>query len=611
MSQNSFLIKQPIPLFQLTLRLLNHLPPSRKKALWVLLSAMAMGSLIEVMTLGGIAFYVSAVSSPSTVLQSSYTQMIATIVGEEFISTPQQLILTLSIAVVLLVIVKNTAQAIIGYQSSRFAALIEGDVGGTMYKGFLGMPLQWIQSQNSADLILSIQWRHYVGSGFIHPWLQAAGEAAVVSALLVAVTVVEPATAFPVMTLFGLLAFLIFTRIKKRLDKHAQSCQHHMGALNRLATRSIHGIKDVKVSGQASFFANHYSEEIYGFARPFSMQQFFQRAPVWILESLGFLILASAVCALTYLEKSSAAGITGVVALLVVTAWRVLPALNRILASFTSLRSSLPYVHSVVSLLETIDEHDALATVGNTVKRIPLKGELRIDNVTFNYGNNATNALSRISLSIKRGETVGVIGASGAGKSTLIDLLIGLLPPDRGHVELDGMILDETSRAGWMQSIGYVPQSPYIHDGTLLENIAFGEPPNLCDRKRSLQCCTMASMDDFLDILPNGLDTPIGERGTRLSGGQRQRVAIARALYQSPDLLVLDEATSSLDEQNEKAIQRTVNSLKHDLTMIIIAHRLTTVADCDTIVWLEKGEIIMTGPPHLVLQEYKRHNESE
>jgi len=225
--------------------------------------------------------------------------------------------------------------------------------------------------------------------------------------------------------------------------------------------------------------------------------------------------------------------------------------------------------------------------------------------VSFRYAGVDSDSLSRIDMNILKGQVVGVIGHSGAGKSTLINVLSGLLTPHSGSIYVDSREVQGDALSRWQVGmIGYVPQSPYICDGTLAENVAFGLSGDEIDSDQVVECCRMAAID-FLDDLPQGIATPIGERGVRLSGGQQQRVAIARALYKKPEIIIFDEATSSLDTKSEKAIQETVYSLRGSVTLIVVAHRLSTVADCDEVYWIDKGKVRMAGSAADVLAEYK------
>ncbi len=213
--------------------------------------------------------------------------------------------------------------------------------------------------------------------------------------------------------------------------------------------------------------------------------------------------------------------------------------------------------------------------------------------------------IKNLNLRINKGKITGIIGTSGAGKSTLVDLITGLLEPSSGRIMVDGKVLTKDNRYLWVQNIGYVSQFPYIYDGTLAENVAFGCKSEDIDKEKVIECCSMAAVDDFLNELPGHIEALIGERGVKLSGGQQQRVAIARALYTDPEILIFDEATSSLDAKNEKAILDTIYFLKGRRTLIIIAHRLSTIKNCDFFIWLEKGRIKMQGDEREVLERYK------
>jgi len=241
--------------------------------------------------------------------------------------------------------------------------------------------------------------------------------------------------------------------------------------------------------------------------------------------------------------------------------------------------------------------------------------ELRAEHLAFHYDGSDTAVLENVDFCVPKGETVGIVGESGAGKSTLMDLLMGLLTPTSGALCLDSHPLDEAGRRGLAEIIGYVPQFPYIYDATLAENIAFGVPSADIDMLRVEAACRQAAVHEFLAQLPEGYDTVLGERGIRLSGGQQQRVCIARALYRKPEVLIFDEATSSLDTKSEKQIQQTIMRLKGSVTMILVAHRLSTVEGCDRLVWIENGRVRQVGTPAEVLPGYRavlaQHGDAE
>jgi len=312
------------------------------------------------------------------------------------------------------------------------------------------------------------------------------------------------------------------------------------------------------------------------------------------------------ICIMMFGKQASSTHVVGMMALLVVAAWRVLPGINQVLSGLATMKGSLEYVHKVMKYLKEIElyQNENLAAMAAQCDDIAaFENELRFEHLSFSYDNCQDYAVKDISFTVRKGQSVGIIGKSGAGKSTLVDILIGLLSPSGGRITIDEKVLSPALQRSWTNKIGYVSQSPYIYDGTLAGNVAFGLEEKQIDREKVLESCRMAAIG-FIENLTAGIDTPIGERGVRLSGGELQRVAIARALYHKPEVMVFDEATSALDSQNEKAIQKTIYSLKGKLTLIIVTHRLTTVEGCDVLICLNKGKIAKIGPPDIVLPWY-------
>jgi len=312
------------------------------------------------------------------------------------------------------------------------------------------------------------------------------------------------------------------------------------------------------------------------------------------------------ICIMMFGKQASSTHVVGMMALLVVAAWRVLPGINQVLSGLATMKGSLEYVHKVMKYLKDIElyQNENLAPMAAQYDDIAaFENELRFEHLSFSYDNCQDYAVKDVSFTVRKGQSVGIIGKSGAGKSTLVDILIGLLPPSGGRITIDEKVLSPALQRSWTNKIGYVSQSPYIYDGTLAGNVAFGLEEKQIDREKVLESCQMAAIG-FIENLTEGIDTPIGERGVRLSGGELQRVAIARALYHKPEVMVFDEATSALDSQNEKEIQKTIYSLKGKLTLIIVAHRLTTVEGCDVLICLKKGKIAKIGPPDIVLPWY-------
>jgi ABC-type multidrug transport system fused ATPase/permease subunit len=277
-------------------------------------------------------------------------------------------------------------------------------------------------------------------------------------------------------------------------------------------------------------------------------------------------------------------------------AFRLMPSVNRVLTSVSSLRYALPVIHTVHAELELTAPEATKARVAI----MAFREELKVQNIAYAYPGAHDAALKEISLFVRCGESVGIIGGSGAGKSTLVDILLGLLTPDSGEVRVDGQDIQHALR-GWQDQIGYVPQSIFLTDDTLIRNVAFGLPSRQIDTAAVWRAIRAAQLEEFVQTLPQGLDTMVGERGVRLSGGQRQRIGIARALYHDPAMLVLDEATSSLDTATERGVMQAVRALHGAKTTLIVAHRLSTVQHCDRLYRLEHGRVVQEGTPETML----------
>jgi len=592
-------------LYNIFNNVLNRLPAKRKSQFWFILCGMICLSVIETFVLGSIAFFASAISDTDKVLKSEYLAFIWNLFNLDFSINSKQLIIFLSIAVVFLIALKNIFQATVNYWSIRFAALIEGILGKKLLSGILDMPYEWHLTQNSADLILvSANWRVFIGRRFIFSFLQIIADILLVNIMLITLLIVQPLVSLIVIFILGTTSFLLFTSVRRKLDTIALKSRDYDQDINKQATKMIHGFKDVKISGKQNVFMNLYGNDLYNLSKLQGMQQLISGLPTWILETIGFFMISFSICFMLFFLDFSVARVSGTITLLAVTAWRVLPALNRILSKLSGIRNSLPYVEKILSYHKEIESNYRINPLNNKINtKIDFEQIISLKNVSFTYKDSEQYALKDINLTIKKGSIIGIIGRSGAGKSTFVDIITGLLSPSYGKLLIDETILDNYDlRMAWMTKLGYVPQTPYIFDGTLAENIAFEMDGKNIDKNQVIKCCHMAAMDDFFNNLPLGIDSYIGERGIRLSGGQRQRVSIARALYQEPELIIFDEATSALDTENEKAIQDTIYGLRGKQTMIVVSHRLTTVESCDILYEFDQGIIKNMGTPQEVLK---------
>lgn len=583
--------------------LFQYLPTKMKISIFFLFGGMTLKAVIETATMGLIAFFAASLATPDAVIHSKYVLMLQNSLGVEFLSTVKGFIISLSIAIVVIVIFKNLFKGYLTFLIGRYSARLEGFLGESLISGFLNMPYHWHIRQNSADLVYSIEIRKQVGRSFINCVIKLSSDFLLIIIMIMGLLLMQPLVSLLVLVVLGGTGLLIYSSVRKIIDKIAGKCQKYEQKINKDCTKAIHGIKDVKIFAQESTFINESKRNLSSFSHYYGWYKFFELSPSVILESMGFIMLTGSICLLMFGLNASPMNVTGTIALLAVAAWKCLPAMERILKGITEIRYSLPFISTILDYLYEIKQHMPDKESGK--ETISFSNSLVLKNVGYRYPDSDIDVIEDINIHIRKGESLGIIGSSGAGKSTLVDLITGLLEPVKGDILVDNQPLNNKNSKEWRKLIGYVSQFPYIYDGTVAENVAFGVNREDIDPKRVKKCCHMAYMDDFLCDLPLGINAEIGERGIRLSGGQRQRVAIARALYKSPSIMIFDEATSSLDTKSEIEIKKTIYSLREEKTLIIIAHRLTTVEDCDYIFWLEKGKMKGFGPTEKILPLYK------
>ena len=402
----------------------------------------------------------------------------------------------------------------------------------------------------------------------------------------------------------GLIALLIIATIISAILSLSKPSITRLSSHQRMksdkivmaSTQCFSGIKDIKLSSRERFFINLYANAFWSFSKARMLLATWKHVPPTLLVFLGQIGLILIAVMLWKMQLSSGE-IAANMALLVLVSSRLIPAMNRVTADLTGLWSTFPYIERLSILKNALQDQTKNSHDVKSNEMIhPMKwNKVKLENISFEYDNNSKIAIDNVSLEIDLGKSYGIAGPSGSGKSTLVNIILGLIQVKRGNVFLDDQILSDSNIYSWQKNIGYVPQDPFIMDDTLRANVAFGIPSEKIDDQRVWECLEMANIKDFCKELEDELDTNIGNEGARLSGGQKQRLAIARSLYDEPNLLVLDEATSSLDSISQQAIQKTIKELHGTVTVIIIAHRLSTIKDCDLIHVLDEGALIQSN----------------
>ena len=509
----------------------------------------------------------------------------------------ERLVVVGMVTLVSVYIIKTLYLAFLAWRQAQFTYDIQANLSQSLFSGYLRQPYTFHLQRNSAQLIRNTISHAQGTTGVIQQCLLLLMEVLVLFGISTMLLVVEPLGAALVLILMGLSGWVFNNFSRKHMLKWGEELQLHEGLRIQHLQQGLGGAKDVKLLGRESDFIDQYDFHNLGSARVSKRQSILLALPRLMLELFAVTGLASLIIVMINQGKpiESLLPITGLFA---VAAFRLLPSVNRVISVVQYLRFYLPIINTMYDEIRLLDNTKPTTHSGSLV----LKDTLTLEQVRYDYPSTESSALSGINLTITHGTSIGFVGDSGAGKSTLVDIILGLLTPVSGSVKVDGVDIQKSIR-GWQDQIGYVPQSIYLTDDTLRKNIAFGLPAKQINDDAVRRAIHDAQLEKFINELSEGLDTVVGERGIRLSGGQRQRIGIARALYHDPSVLVLDEATSSLDTDTESGVMDAVRDLHGKKTILIVAHRLSTVEDCDYLYRLEQGKIIDEGPPESMLYQ--------
>ncbi|MDB4811979.1 ABC transporter ATP-binding protein/permease [Candidatus Pelagibacter sp.] len=555
----------------------------------VLLVMILIMALLDMIGVASILPFMAIVTNPSlietNIILKSVFQFSKTFGVENY----QQFIFALGFMVFFMLVISLAFKAFTTFIQVRFVQMREYSISSRLVEGYLHQPYSWFLSRHSADLgktILSVV-KEVIGNG-VNPLMELVAKSIVAITLIALLIITDPKLALIVglsISLIYTFIFFFFRNFLNRIGKERlKSDQQRFTSISEAFGAS----KEVKVGGLEEVYIKKYSESAKIFAQNQAQSVAISQIPRFIIEALAF---GGIMLIILYMmtKTGSFNDALPIISLYVFAGYRLMPALQQIYVSFTQLTfigPSIDALNNDIKKLKQLNSDQAQGT-------LQLKKEITLKDVYYNYPNSSRTALKRININIPVKSTVGLIGATGCGKTTTVDIILGLLEPQKGTLEVDGQIITEKNSRAWQRSIGYVPQHIYLADDTIEANIAFGIDHKDINQKVIEKVSKIANLHDFVtNELTKKYQTIIGERGVRLSGGQRQRIGIARALYHNPQVLVLDEATSSLDNQTEQVVMEAVNNISKDITIILIAHRLNTVKDCNIIFKLEKGEVV-------------------
>jgi len=573
------------------------LTPAERRSAVVLLGLMFIGMVLETLGAGLMIPAIALLTQSDFARNYPALQPALHALGNP---SEQSLVIGGMLALVGVYLIKTLFLTVLAWRQTRFTFGVQAQLSQRLFTVYLRQPYAFHLQRNSAQLIRNVlnEVSLFTGTG-IQPGITLLAESLVLLGLCSLLLLVEPLGALIVVSVLGTAAWGFHRLTRGRIARWGEARQHHEGVRLQHLQQGLGGAKEVKLLGRETDFLEQFRLHNAQTARAWQLQTTLGQFPRLWLEMLAVSGLAILVISMLAQGRTLEV-VLPTLGLFAAAAFRLLPSVNRVLGAVQSLRYVLP----VFDILHT-ELRLTTPEVDDTHRPVTLfRTALELSQITYTYRGAAEPTLKDISLAIQRGESVGFIGASGAGKSTLVDILLGLLTPDRGEVRVDGKDLQSNLR-NWQDQIGYVPQSIFLTDDTLRRNVAFGLPNEQIDDAAVQRAIRAAQLEEFVASLPDGLETFVGERGIRLSGGQRQRIGIARALYHDPAVLVLDEATSSLDTATEHDVMQAVTALQGSKTVLIVAHRLSTVEHCDRLYRLEYGRVVAEGSLKPMLQSHK------
>ena len=566
------------PITELLKRLWLHLSRRRRVQFGFLLLLMITASFAEILSIGAILPFLVVLTEPNRIFVHPNAQSVIRVLG---IDAPEQLLLPLTIAFGVAVVIAGIVRLMLTWASTRLSFATGADLSSSIYRRTLYQPYSVHVARNSSEVINGIVTKAGgVIYGIIGPVLALISSGLILFAILGALLLIEPFISLIAFGGFGLIYGAIIWFTRKQKIRNSQRIARESTQVIKSLQEGLGGIRDVLIDGSQAFYCQTYRSADQSLRLAQGGNQFISQAPRFGVEALGVLLIAALAYALAR-QSDGVSNAIPVLGALALGAQRMLPVMQQAYASWSSIQGGQ------FSLKDTLDLLDQpLSDHADQPPAMPLafQQKFNLKNLSFRYTLQTPWVIRDVNLCIEKGSRVGFIGTTGSGKSTLLDLVMGLLAPTEGSLEVDGVAVTPDNYRGWQAHIAHVPQSIFLADSTIEENIAFGVPKDQINYERVRQAAQQAQISDSIETWPKRYQTIVGERGIRLSGGQRQRIGIARALYRQADVIIFDEATSALDNETEQAVMESIGGLSKDLTVLIVAHRLTTLKNCTQIV---------------------------
>lgn len=575
-------------------RLWRHLTQRRRRQFGLLLGLMLVSAVTEVVSLGAVLPFLGILTVPEQVFNYP---IVASLASELGIASANELILPLTVTFVAAALIAAAVRLLLIWANIRFSNSCGADLSIQVYRRTLYQPYRVHVARNSSEVLSGIS-KVASAQSVLQAVLTLVSSSVLVVSIILALLAINAEVATMAAICFSISYAVIVKLSRWRLERNSECVARETTRMLKALQEGLGGIRDILLDGTQILYSNIYRESQLPALRAQGSNQFITACPRYIMEALGMVLIAALAFVLSGQDGGVAAAMP-VLGALALGAQRLLPAIQQLYAGWAGITGNQA---SLADALELLDQ--PLPEDVDQLEPAPLsfKKTIHFHKVQFRYGEDGPWVLDGLELNIPKGARIGFVGSTGSGKSTTLDLLMGLLEPVNGKILVDGLPIVGEHRRAWQRTIAHVPQTIYLADTTLAENIAFGIPKEAIDMERVQIAANQAQIAGFIEDQPEKYQSFIGERGVRLSGGQRQRLGIARALYKQASVLVFDEATSALDNATEKAVVDAIGKFNRDLTILLIAHRLTTVRHCDTIFELDRGRVVAQGTYEKLLE---------
>lgn len=568
-------------------RLWSHIAPRRRKQFGMLLVLMFVASLAELFSIGAVLPFIGILTAPERVFTHELLQPAIRMSG---IQEPQELLIPATIVFCLAALLAAAVRFLLMWVGTRLSFATGADLSLEVYRRTLYQPYAVHISRNSSEIVTAVSSKtQAVVSGAIYPMVQMLAASFTLIIVTGALIAYQPLIALFSIASFGALYLTITRLARARLVANSRRVALHASRRVKALNEGLGGIRDLLLDGTQPTYCAIFQDADRHLRQAQAQNIVISSSPRFLMEAMGMVLIALLALWLTVRPGGfgSALPLLGALA---VSAQKLLPMLQQLYQNWTSFKGNN---RSILDVLDLLDQPLPEHLIHTSLPPLAFMRDLRLDGVGFRYRPDTDWVLDGVHLTVPRGSRVGIVGTTGSGKSTLIDIVMGLLIPGRGQMLVDDVEISSANNLAWQAHIAHVPQAIFLADASIAENIAFGVPTNKIDMARVEKAATQAQLASTVDTFPDRYHTRVGERGVQLSGGQRQRIGIARALYKAADVIVLDEATSALDNTTEEAVMGAIDGLDRDLTLFIVAHRVSTLKNCDFIIEVVGGKAIL------------------